>query len=166
MIFILLSFPLYTQRVRFNLFHQGDNEMNTRAFSRHFLATSVTLCLALSACGGKASGDASGGGAKADALMAEAGKALPDKPSALSSVLGTGNMGLCTSIDDAKNKIMEANALYKANGDTAKTDQTGKMVSYLSDAYNDCTARLTAFRPETVQKLSDIGAGADALVGR
>jgi hypothetical protein len=135
--------------------------MNTVFLARNLLVN-LPLILVLAACGG----NLSGGNTKADALLVEAGKALPDKPSALSSVLGTGNMGLCTSIDDSKNKIMEANTLYKANGDTTKTDQTGKMEAFLSDAYNDCTARLTAFRPETVQKLSDIGAGADALVGR
>jgi hypothetical protein len=139
----------------------GETIMNTVFLARNLLVN-LPLILVLAACGG----NLSGGNTKADALLVEAGKALPDKPSALSSVLGTGNMGLCTSIDDSKNKIMEANTLYKANGDTTKTDQTGKMEAFLSDAYNDCTARLTAFRPETVQKLSDIGAGADALVGR
>ncbi len=133
----------------------------TSFLTRSFAAT-APLFLLLTACGG----GASSGNAKADAILAEAGKALPDKPSALASVLGTGNMGLCTSIDDARNKIKEANALYSESGDKAKVDQTGKMESFLTYAYNDCTAREPAFRAETMQKLAEVGAGADALLGR
>jgi hypothetical protein len=150
--------PIADETLKYLQIHQGENAMKKFGFTVIVLA----LPLIVSACGG----GASGGNAKADALLVEAGKALPNKPSALASILGTGNMGLCTSVDDAKNKIKEANALYVQSGDKAKADQTGKMEIFLTAAYNDCTARVTAFTPETIQKLTEVGAGADALLGR